>query len=131
MSSKFRNERDAIHIWESSMYRVIKTREEQIEIPKEEQDMEPSTRCWDSTVFGPQTPALFSLHTDAHSSDSSQPSPTATTTTPTAKPSAFQLNQLAQDLTNQDRKPLWRLLAVLLWEWLALWLCPQSKPKKS
>lgn len=55
--------------------RVIKTREEQIEIPKEEQDMEPSTQCWDSTVFGPQTSALFSLHTDAHSSDSSQPLP--------------------------------------------------------
>ena len=85
--------------------------------------MEPSTQCWDSTVFGPQTPhCLVYTLTHTHLTHPS-PSPTATTTTPTAKPSAFQLNQLAQGISPiQDRKPLWRLLAVLLWEWLALWL---------
>ena len=90
----------------------------------------PDMQRWDSTVFGPQTQHWW-VYTLTHA-HLTHPNPLPpTTTTPIAKPNAFHLNQLAHGISLiQDRKPLWRLLAVLPLGAVGIVVLPQQTKRR-
>ena len=79
MCAKFRDERDAIHIWGSSVYREeSKPGKSRLKFQRGEQDMQPSKSRHATLGLNSvrsSDSALMSLHVDTRSSDSSQPPP--------------------------------------------------------